>query len=208
MNLSSNNFLTPFSILSLSTGLASSSVILSVSEDQSGNGIIINSSGNLDFSSATWIQDGNTFGSAVFISEDVINLTPAFTPTETYFFSGSTVNSTLSRTVYDTLSRGSFGNTFTTLGAFFTLNTQGGLNDDAAPSQSIFNFDFVLTDIDGRLEDYVDGEVIWDSNGNASGGEQVSFSVAEPIPEPSSSALLAAAALSGLLWRRHHSPKK
>jgi len=109
---------------------------------------------------------------------------------------------------FDSITYGSFGNgleispslinvNFVSL--YNTVNDSNFNNNNRRPADTVFNFDFLITDNDGDLSDYIDGFVMWDSDIFSSGsGQTVTFNV---IPEPMSSTLLSLGAL-GLLARR------
>lgn len=73
-------------------------------------------------------------------------------------------------------------------------------DDNMAPVETVFEFDWVATDTNGSLDDYVDGFILWDSNGfGFEGGQTISFQV---VPEPNSLALLLIGSLALVSSRR------
>ena len=202
-------------ILGLLAGSSLSSgaqVLLTLEEIDTG-GVSVTASGSINTSAFTFLDDlenddgGNVFG---FLSVDSFLINRSGDE-EIFLAQGSefnTFDTPFDFFFYDDFDIGSFGNAFQLIDTFddnqFSLIGFNASRDRSAPALSTFNFDFVLTDNDGDIDDYSDGLVIWDSNGfDTEGGETITFSVVN-VPEPSSSALLGLGAI-GLLVRRKRS---
>jgi len=184
-------------------GLSSASVVFTV-EALTGGGVTLTASGSIDISAMTNHRDG-TVASASYEVDATGFRAYNSSDYEIWTVASPTFNTALGSINYDTLDLGSHGNGITmssTLFGVFGADASAGFADgvNTLPSQTVFEFDFVLTDNDGSLSDYTDGLVLWDSNGvGTTGGEQITFSV---VPEPSSAMLLGLASLSLFTRRR------
>ena len=96
---------------------------------------------------------------------------------------------------------GSHGNGFSMSdgGLFIVYNVLEFANGNTGP----FFFDFEISSTNVAISDFVDGQVLWDSNGSAAGGETFSF-VVNSVPEPTSVGLLCLGGLA-LIGRRKRS---
>lgn len=80
------------------------------------------------------------------------------------------------------------------------LNLVGGIaQGDGAITTGVQNYDFTILDVDGDIRGYVDGHVLFDSNGDSAGGEQIVINV---IPEPTSLFLIGIGGLALINNRR------
>lgn len=105
----------------------------------------------------------------------------------------------MSNIAYRSYDLGSFGRGFFVTDDGFNIIYAGASHNNAAPRETTFAFDFVLTDTDSTLSQYTDGQVLWDSNGLAEGGQTITWKV---IPEPSTIAFLALVGIAQLARRR------
>ncbi len=80
------------------------------------------------------------------------------------------------------------------------FNLVGGMaQNDGAVTTGVQNYDFTILDIDGDFSGYVDGHVLFDSNGDTAGGEQIIISV---IPEATSLFLMGIGGVALINYRR------
>jgi len=80
------------------------------------------------------------------------------------------------------------------------INLVGGIaQNDGFISTGVQNYDFTITDLDGDFSGYVDGHVIFDSNGALAGGEQVLINV---VPEPTALSLFGLGGCAFIARRR------
>lgn len=191
------NSLLSFSIFLASLAWTHAAVNLTVADNGLG-GITMTASGSIDVSSLSYLSDRNftrandrNFGTSNFVATAPSTIEETWSHTGDTSFSSSFIS-------YDSINLGSFGNGLALNSSAFFLYDDDGLDNNAAPAASVFNFDFVMTDNDGSTSQYTDGQIIWDSNGFGTlGGETITISV---IPEPSYAAF---AAMIGLVtWLR------
>ena len=178
-------------------------VLLTVEEIDTG-GVSFTASDSIDTSNFNWAFDGMGSGLNLAILDGNDLIVDNGDVSEVYTLSGADVAAHGLNIFYDAIDGGQLSNSFAFSSLTFQLFGTAADSDGMSPALSTFNFDFVLTDNDGDINDYTDGLVLWDSNGfDTEGGQTVTFAV-NSVPEPSSTALLGLGAM-GLLVRRKRS---
>jgi hypothetical protein len=177
-------------------------VVLTVS-DRAGGGVDIVATGSIDVSGFTHVFDApNQFINTYSFANTNLTANGANGGLELWSSAGATyTRPTTSAINISFSSYGSFGHGLVvdSLGRLGVYAAAGFADDNLAPAgASVFHFDFEGFSAVYGTDRFIDGTVIWDSNGAAAGGETVTLRV---IPEPSSALLLATSVL-GLVARR------
>ena len=175
---------------------ANAGVTLTI-QDNGAGGVTMMASGSIDVSTLSYSgdrtytrPDDRNFGTSNFFASAPSTVEEVWSHVGDTSFSSSFIS-------YDSINLGANGNGLGLSSLNLFIYDSSGTDDDLAPVQTVFNFDFVMTDNDGNISQYTDGQVIWDSNGfGTSGGETITIQV---IPEPSIALL---GGLGGLLLLR------
>lgn len=169
-------------LVSLITVSSASASVVMLAEPDGAGGFTLTASGFLDFDEFTFASNNTNTTADTRVGQTIRTLR-VNQPTSLYLAPGSEINPTIGAPVTPMTDVAGTTASFTLFNGSIRIsgfNFNGGLT-------GIVPFDFTMSDDfhRGDINEFVDGHVVWDSNGFATpGGQTITFRTT-PVPEPS-----------------------